>query len=357
MAPPSLERHPFGRTQAGESVELFTLASGNGIVVELLSYGGIVRRVLIPDRDGATTNVVLGLPTLDDYVQRNRPHFGALVGRLANRLGGGTFTLDGKRYEVDQNEGANSLHGGSLGFDKRVWGAEELLTGADSCTVVLSRTSPSGEMGYPGKLTALTGYTLTTAGTLRIEYTAETDAPTVVNLTNHTYWNLAGEGSGTIDEHLVTLAAGAYTPVDATLLPTGAIEPIAGTPLDFTTPTPIGARLQDDFEQLRLAGGYDFNYVLNRPHTTSLEPAATLRDPASGRTLEIWTTEPGIQLYSGNHLDGTLTGSDGAPHIRRAGVAFETQHFPDSPNRPEWPTTVLRPGEVFRSATEYRLSY
>ena len=353
---PSLEQHPFGTTPDGVGVDRFTLANGRGLVVELLTYGGIVRRVLAPDRAGESANIVLGLPTLDDYIQRNRPHFGALVGRLANRLGGGTFTLDGTRYEVDRNEGANSLHGGSLGFDKRVWGAEELLTEADLCTVVLSRTSPSGEMGYPGKLTVLAGYTLTADGTLRIEYTAETDAPTVVNLTNHTYWNLAGEGSGTVDEHVVTLAADGYTPVDATLLPTGTIEPVAGTPLDFTTPMPIGARLQDDFEQLRLGGGYDFNYVLNRRDTTSLEPAATLQDPASGRRLEIWTTEPGIQLYSGNHLDGTLTGTDGAPHIRRAGVAFETQHFPDSPNRPDWPTTVLRPGDVFRSATEYRLS-
>ena len=356
MAHPSLERHPFGRTPAGESVELFTLANGTGIVVELLSYGGIVRRVFVPGRDGAAANVVLGLASLDDYVHRNRPHFGALVGRLANRLAGGSFTLDGVRHQVDRNDGPNSLHGGSQGFDKQVWQAEELLTSGEWCTVVLGRTSESGEMGYPGRLTVLAGYTLTTAGTLRIEYTAETDAPTVVNLTNHTYWNLAGEGTGTVDAQVLALAADAYTPIDATLIPTGAIEPVAGTPLDFTQPSAIGARLEDDFAQLRLAAGYDFNYVLNRPDATSLVHAATLHDPASERELSVWTTEPGIQLYTGNQLDGTLTGTDGRRHVRHAGVALETQHFPDSPNRPEWPTTVLRPGEVFRSATEYRLS-
>jgi aldose 1-epimerase len=355
MAPPSLGRHPFGDLAEGESVELFTLSNGNGLTVELLSFGGIVHRILAPGRDGTTANIVLGLPTLDDYVHRNRPHFGALVGRLANRLAGGSFVLDGVRYQVDRNDGPNSLHGGSLGFDKRLWQVEELLTDPDWCTVVLGYTSESGEMGFPGRLTVLAGYTLTAGGVLRIEYTAETDAPTVVNLTNHSYWNLAGEGAGTIDDHVVTLAADAYTPVDDTLLPTGTIEPVAGTPLDFTVPTPIGARLAEDFEQLRLAGGYDFNYVLNRPDPTSLAWAATLHEPASGRELAIWTTEPGIQLYSGNHLDGTLAGTGGSPHIWRAGVAFETQHFPDSPNHPDWPTTILRPGEVFRSATEYRL--
>jgi aldose 1-epimerase len=353
MALPSLDRHPFGRLPGSESVELFTLANGNGLSVELLSYGGIVHRILAPGRDGTTANVVLGLPSLDDYVNRNRPHFGALVGRLANRLAGGSFVLDGVRYQVDRNDGPNSLHGGSLGFDRQLWQVEELLTEPDWCTVVLGRTSESGEMGFPGRLTVLAGYTLTTAGVLRIEYTAETDAPTVVNLTNHSYWNLAGEGAGTIDGHVLTLAANAYTPVDATLLPTGAIEPVTGTPLDFTYPAPIGERVGDDFEQLRLAGGYDFNYVLDRPDATSLVLAATLQEPLSGRELSIRTTEPGIQLYSGNHLDGTLTGTGGSPHVRRAGVAFETQHFPDSPNRPDWPTTTLRPGEVFRSATEY----
>jgi aldose 1-epimerase len=353
MALPSLDRHPFGVLAGGESVELFTLANGNGLTVELLSFGGILHRILATGRDGTTANIVLGLPSLDDYVHRNRPHFGALIGRLANRLANGSFVLDGLRCQIDTNDGPNSLHGGSLGFDKRLWQVAELLTDPDWCSVVLEYTSEAGEMGFPGRLTVLAGYTLTTDGVLRIEYTAETDAPTVVNLTNHSYWNLAGEGSGTIDDHIVTLAADAYTPVDGTLLPTGAIEPVAGTPLDFTRPASIGERLDDDFEQLHLAGGYDFNYVLDRPDATSLVHAATLQEPASGRELSIWTTEPGIQLYSGNHLDGTLTGTGGSPHVRRAGVAFETQHFPDSPNHANFPSTIVRPGQTFLSKTVY----
>jgi aldose 1-epimerase len=351
----SLEQHPFGTTPDGVAVDLFTLANGRGLVVELLTYGGIVRRVLAPGSDGTVANVVLGLPTLDDYVERNRPHFGALIGRYANRIANGSFVLDDVQRQVDQNEGANTLHGGSRGFDKRVWHAEALTPTATSVTVRLSYTSDSDEMGFPGTLTAYAAYTLTAEGVLRIDYSAETDAPTVVNLTNHTYWNLAGEGSGTVDAHVVTLAADAYTPVDATLIPTGAIEPVAGTPLDFTQPTPLGARLDEQFAQLELAGGYDFNYVLSAEQG-ALVHAATVVDPGSARQLSVWTTEPGIQLYSGNQLDGTLLGTDGKPHAKRAGFALETQHFPDSPNQPEWPTTVLRPGERFSSATEFRLS-
>jgi aldose 1-epimerase len=352
---PSLEQHPFGTTPRGESVELFTLANGRGLVVELLTYGGIVRRVLAPGSDGAVANIVLGLPTLDDYIERNRPYFGALIGRYANRIANGSFALDGVPRQLDQNEGANTLHGGARGFDKRLWHAEAHAPTATSVTVTLSYTSDSGEMGFPGTLTAHAACTLTTDGVLRIDYTAETDAPTVVNLTNHTYWNLAGEGRGTVDAHVVTLAADAYTPVDASLIPTGAIEPVAGTPLDFTQPTPLGARLEEQFAQLELAGGYDFNYVLGTPRPGALAHAATVVDPGSRRKLSVWTTEPGIQLYSGNHLDGTLLGTDGKPHVKRAGFALETQHFPDSPNRPEWPTTVLRPGELYRSTTEFRL--
>ncbi len=352
----SLDRHPFGSTPDGEPVELFTLANGNGVSVEVITYGGIVRRVLAPGRDGSTANVVLGLTTLNEYLHRNSPHFGALIGRYANRIAGGAFVLDGVPCQVTRNEGTNSLHSGPLGFDKRVWQAEAQPPTATSVTVTFTYTSAAGEMGFPGTLVAHATYTLTSDGVLRIDYTAETDAPTVVNLTNHTYWNLAGEGSGTIDAHLLTLAASTYTPVDATLIPTGAIEPVAGTPLDFTRPAEIGARVDENFKQLDLATGYDFNYVLDAPNPSAPAHAATLLDPVSGRTLEIWTTEPGIQLYSGNHLDGTLAGTDGRSHVRRSGVALETQHFPDSPNRPEWPTTALRPGERYRSTTEYRLS-
>jgi aldose 1-epimerase len=353
---PSLDRHPFGSTPDGEPIELFTLANGNGLSVEVITYGGIVRRVLAPGRDGSTANIVLGLTTLNEYLHRNGPHFGALIGRYANRIAGGAFVLDGVPYQLPRNEGKNSLHSGPIGFDKHVWQADALPATPNSVTVALSYTSASGEMGFPGTLVARAAYTLTTEGVLRIDYTAETDAATVVNLTNHTYWNLAGEGSGTIDAHVLTLAASTYTPVDATLIPTGAIEPVAGTPLDFTRPAEIGARVDENFGQLDLAAGYDFNYVLDAPDASAPAHAATLLDPVSGRALEVWTTEPGIQFYSGNHLDGTLAGTDGHLHIRRSGVALETQHFPDSPNRPEWPTTALRPGERYSSTTEYRLS-
>ena len=353
---PSLDRHPFGSTPDGEPIELFTLANGNGLSVEVISYGGIVRRVLAPGRDGSTANIVLGLTTLNEYLHRNGPHLGALIGRYANRIAGGAFVLDGMRFQLPRNEGKNSLHSGPIGFDKHVWLADALPATPDSVTVALRYTSASGEMGFPGTLVARAAYTLTTDGVLRIDYTAETDAPTVVNLTNHTYWNLACEGSGTIDGHVLTLAASTYTPVDATLIPTGAIEPVAGTPLDFTLPAEIGARVDENFGQLDLAAGYDFNYVLDAPDAVAPAHAATLLDPASGRTLEVWTTEPGIQFYSGNHLDGTLAGTGGHLHIQRSGVALETQHFPDSPNRPDWPTTALRPGERYRSTTEYRLS-
>ena len=353
---PSLDRHPFGSTPDGEPIELFTLANGNGLSVELITYGGIVRRILAPGRDGSSANIVLGLATLSDYLHRNGPHFGALIGRYANRIASGAFVLDGVPHQVSRNEGKNSLHSGPRGFDKHVWHAEVPAPAPTSVTVALTYTSVAGEMGFPGTLVAQAAYTLTAGGVLRIDYRAETDAPTVVNLTNHTYWNLAGEGSGTIDAHILKLAASTFTPIDATLIPTGAIEPVAGTPLDFTRPTAIGARIDESSRQLDLATGYDFNYVLDAPDASAPAHAATLLDPASGRTLEVWTTEPGIQLYSGNHLDGTLAGTDGRLHVRRSGVALETQHFPDSPNRPEWPTTALRPGEVYRSTTEYRLS-
>jgi len=353
---PSLERHPFGSTPDGEPVELFTLANGHGLSVEILTYGGIVRRVLAPGRDGSTANVVLGFATLTEYLHRNGPHLGALIGRYANRIAGGAFVLDGRPYHVVRNEGVNSLHSGPLGFDKRVWRADVPAPTPTSVSVALTYTSAAGEMGFPGTLAAHAVYTLTTDGALRIDYAAETDAPTVVNLTNHTYWNLAGEGSGTVDDHLLTLAASTYTPIDATLIPTGTIEPVDGTPLDFTRPTAIGARIDESSRQLDRAGGYDFNYVLDAPNPSAPAHAATLLDPVSGRMLEIWTTEPGIQLYSGNHLDGTLSGTNGSSHVRRSGVALETQHFPDSPNRPEWPTTALRPGERYSSTTEYRVS-
>ena len=340
---PSLDRHPFGSTPDGEPIELFTLANGNGLSVELITYGGIVRRILAPGRDGSSANIVLGLATLSDYLHRNGPHFGALIGRYANRIASGAFVLDGVPHQVSRNEGKNSLHSGPRGFDKHVWHAEVPAPAPTSVTVALTYTSVAGEMGFPGTLVAQAAYTLTAGGVLRIDYRAETDAPTVVNLTNHTYWNLAGEGSGTIDAHILKLAASTFTPIDATLIPTGAIEPVAGTPLDFTAPTAIGARVDEPFEQLVRAGGYDHHVVLDGDY-----PAARLVHPGSGRALEVETTEPGIQVYSGNHLAGV--------YCRRGGIALEPQHCPDSPNHPDFPSTVLRPGRVFASTTVYRLS-
>ena len=293
-------------------------------MAKILTYGGIVQELWAPDRDGKPANVVLGLPTLDDYVAENSPYFGAIIGRYANRIANGTFTLDGVTYRLPINDPPNSLHGGGEGFDSKIWTA----TALPPTRLRLHYTSPHGEEGYPGALSIDVTYTLTSENALKIDYHATTDRATVLNLTNHSYWNLCGEGSRPIDDHVLWLNADRYTPVDATLIPTGAIVPVAGTPFDFTKPTAIGDR------------GYDLNFVLNRPDGTTLVPAARVVDPASGRTLEIETTEPGIQLYSG----------------RSDGLALETQHYPDSPNQPSFPSTVLRPGQAFASTTVFRLS-
>jgi aldose 1-epimerase len=343
---------PFGVLQTREEVELYTLANAAGIVVEILTYGGIVRRVLAPDRKGGSANIVLGLATLDEYATDNSAYLGALIGRYANRLAGATSAPAGRRSRAPAHDGRNSLHGGTEGFDRRVWRASAPPASSERCGLTLAYTSAAGEMGYPGTLSVVVTYTLSAEGTLRIDYEAETDAPTIVNLTNHTYWNLAGEGSRSVDDHVLQVAATAYTPYDAALIPTGAIEPVAATPFDFGEPTPLGARSKDGVGH---SAGYDVNYVIDRRHPAELEFAAELHDPVSGRTLSVWTTEPGLQLYDGHLLDGTRTGTGGRPLGPRSGVALETQHFPDSPNRPAFPSTVLRPGEVFRSATEYRL--
>jgi aldose 1-epimerase len=331
---------PFGSLATGEEVDSYTLANG-GLVVEILTYGGIVRRVLAPDRDGRAANVVLGLESLDDYAADNSPYLGAIVGRYANRLADATFELDGTEYHVTANEGGNSIHGGAEGFDRRVWRATELR---DDCGVALAYTSPDGEMGYPGTLSVVVTYSLSDEGTLRIDYEAETDAPTIVNLTNHSYWNLGGEGSGPVDDHVLRVAASAQTPYGPGLIPTGEIEPVAGTALDFAEPAPLG-RGRVGFAH---SAGYDAYLVLDRRSPDDLEFAAELHDPASGRTLTVRTTEPGIQLYDGHKLDGS--------HEPRSGVALETMRFPDAVNRPAFPSPILRPGEIYRSTTEYRLS-
>jgi aldose 1-epimerase len=345
--PASLATRPFGTAPDGAAVDLYTLDSAAGVTVSVLTYGAAVQGLWAPDRYRRVDNVVLGFPSLADYLVAGGHYFGATVGRYANRIARGTFALDGVTYELPRNDGENSLHGGTVGFDKRIWRVSQAQAIGDRARLALRYTSRDGEMGYPGTLAVQVVYTLSSDGTLRLEYRAETDAPTVVNLTNHTYWNLAGEGSGTIDDHVLTLAAHRYTPVDSTLIPTGEVASVADTLLDFTRPSPIGPRIGD---------GYDHNFVIDRGDASSLVLAARVDEPTSGRRLEVHTTEPGLQFYSGNLLDDTLPGPSGRAYGRRHGFTLETQHFPDSPNQPRFPSTVLRPGEVFESTTIYRLS-
>jgi aldose 1-epimerase len=345
----------FGALDDGTVVQRWTLA-GDAMTVRVLTWGGIVQAVEVPDRDGRPANVALGFAGLEAYVRDNRPYFGALIGRYANRIAGGRFTLDGRTYRLPVNNPPNSLHGGTEGFDRRVWAATD-ASGEDAAGVELAYTSPDGEMGYPGTLTVRVRYTLGAGNELRIDYQATTDAPTHVNLTNHSYFNLAGEAAGTVDGHLLRLHADHYTPTDATNTPTGRVAPVAGTPFDFTSPHPIGERIHADDTQLRFGLGYDHNFVLRRaPAGADLAPAARVDDPASGRALEVATTEPGVQFYTGNFLDGTITGKRGQVYNKHAAFCLETQHFPDSPNHPNFPSTVLRPGETYRTTTVYGFS-
>jgi aldose 1-epimerase len=345
-----------GELADGTAVHRCTLANEQGMAVRILTYGGIVQAIEVPDRHGRRANVALGFASLDAYLEDNRPYFGALIGRYANRIAGGSFVLDGRTYRLPVNDPPNSLHGGTDGFDKRVWKAAEVADG-DAVGLELSHVSPDGEMGFPGTLAVRVRYRLNRRNELRIDYRASTDAPTHVNLTNHSYFNLSGEAAGSIEGHLLQLQADHYTPIDATSIPTGELAPVAGTPFDFTSPHRIGERLGDAHEQLAFGLGYDHNFVLNRsPGGQELPLAARVVDPASGRVLEVATSEPGVQFYSGNQLDGSLVGSGGVAYGRHGGFALETQHFPDSPNQPGFPSTVLRPGQVYRTATVYRFS-
>ena len=346
-------RDHFGRLPDGTAVERWTLTDNTGTTVCILTYGATLQTLTTPDRAGRRANVVLGFRDLGDYVERS-PYFGATIGRYANRIAAGSFVLSGRRHLLALNDPGrpNCLHGGERGFSAHVWQARGVQTDTGE-GVELTRVSPDGEEGFPGTLRATVTYTLA-AGCLRIEYRAETDAPTIVNLTNHTYFNLAGEGTGTILDHELTLAAAAFLPVDRNLLPRGGPAPVAGTPFDFTAPSPIGRRLWDPHDQLKISGGYDHCWVLDGGRTREPRPVARLADPGSGRVLELATTEPGIQVYTGNTLDGTLTGTSGADYVPYAGVALETQHYPDSPNHPDFPPAHLYPGTEYHSVTTMR---
>jgi aldose 1-epimerase len=346
----TVHKSDYGKTADGTAVDLYTLSNANGVVAKVITYGAIVTELHAPDKDGKLADVVLGCPDLKTY-EAGHPFFGAIAGRVANRIAGGKFTLDGKGYRLAVNNGPNTLHGGRRGFDKYVWHAEP-VEGAHGPAVRLTRTSPDGEEGFPGNLKVAVTYTLTDDNGLRIDYEATTDKATPVNLTNHSYFNLAGQGSGTILDQVMMIAADKYTPADATLIPTGKIEPVQGTPFDFTRPTAIGAR----FKELKgNPAGYDLNYVLNA-HGKLSELAARARDPKSGRVLEMYTTEPGVQLYTANFLDGTQKGMGGVTYPRYAGFCLEAQHFPDAIHHDNFPSVVLKPGDTYRQTTIYKVS-
>ena len=337
---------PFGTLPDGSPVIRYTLSRPGGLTLRVLTYGGIVQSLEVPDAHGDVANVVLGFASLHEYLASDNTYFGGLIGRFANRLAGGRFSLDDKSYTVDVNAAGNCLHGGRSGFDKRLWHAEPLSDNE----LRLSLTSPDGDQGFPGRLNVEVTYSLLDSG-VRIDYRATTDAPTVVNLTNHSYFNLAGEGSGSVEAHTLVIDADEFTPVNPVLIPTGEVAAVAGTPLDLRRETTIGARLRDPHPQLLAAKGYDHNYVLRG---TGLRRAARLADPATGRVLEVLTDQPGLQLYSGNFLDGSHVGTGRRAYRQGDGLALETQHFPDSPNHPAFPSTVLRPGQLFATSTTWQ---
>ncbi|HEY3287482.1 MAG TPA: aldose epimerase family protein [Gemmatimonadaceae bacterium] len=342
----AMTRAPFGTAPGGEAVDLITLTNAHGVELRAMTYGAIIVSLRVPDRTGQLGDVVLGYDSLAGYV-KSSPYFGAVVGRYGNRIAKGKFALDGKTYTLAVNNGPNALHGGLKGFDKVVWSADTVRS-AHGVGIKFRYLSKDGEEGYPGNLDATVTYTLTDNNEVEIGYEATTDKATPVNLTQHSYFNLAGKGD--ILAHVLTLNADRFTPVDSTLIPTGELAPVAGTPFDFTAPHAIGERIGADHQQLKYGGGYDHNFVLSRSDT-GLTLAAVLKEPSTGRTLEVRTTEPGVQFYSGNFLDGTLTGKGGVVYQHRTGMCLETQHFPDSPNQKTFPSTILRPGETFRSKT------
>src|SRR5574338_121688 len=353
IAAAQVTKEPFGKTPDGQQVDLYTLRNAHGVEAKITNYGGIVVSLKVPDRNRKFDDVVLGFNDLDSYL-KGHPYFGALIGRYGNRIAKGRFTLNGVEYKLAVNNGDNHLHGGLKGFDKVVWTSHEIKTKAGPA-VALTYLSKDGEEGYPGNLNVRVVYTLTNNNELKIDYTVTTDKDTVQNLTHHSYFNLAGEGNGDILNQLVTINANRFVPTDAGSIPTGELKNVAGTPFDFLKATAIGARINQDDEQLKFGNGYDHTWVINgRPGVMRL--AASAYEPGSGREMQVWTTEPGVQFYTGNFLDGTLTGKSGKIYARRTGFCFETQHYPDSPNQPSFPTTVLRKGKTYKSTTIYRFS-
>jgi aldose 1-epimerase len=352
-----VSKKPFGKTPDGTPVDIYTLRNSSGMEATISTYGGIVTSLKVPDKDGKLGDVVLGFDKLDGYVSdsylKSCPYFGALIGRYGNRIAKGQFTLDGQTNTLAINNPPNSLHGGLKGFDKVVWKASPIDTYVGS-GLQLTYLSKDGEEGYPGNLSVTAIYTVTEKNELQLELTAKTDKDTVVNLTHHSYFNL--RGSGDVLSHVVQIDADNITPVDSTLIPTGELKPVAGTPLDFRTPTAIGARIDDtNDDQIRFANGYDHNFVLNK-QPGEFAKAATVTEPESGRVMEVWTTAPGVQFYTGNFLDGTIKGKRGQVYQFRDAFCFEPQHFPDSPNHPNFPTTELKPGEIYKNIIIYKFS-
>jgi aldose 1-epimerase len=346
----AIQQQPFG-AHDGKPITLYTLTNSHGIEVRAMNYGGILVSIRVPDRKGEFADVVLGHDSLQGY-EPNPPYIGAIIGRYANRIANGSFALDGKTYTLPKNDGPNTLHGGvSKTFDRVVWDGE--TKGKNE--VVFTYLSHDGDDGFPGNVKVRVSYTLTDGNALLIDYEATSDKATPINLTNHSYFNLAGEGNGDILNHQIMINADRFTPVNKNLIPTGELRPVKGTPLDFTKPTKIGARIDDNYEQLTLAHGYDHNFVINqKPEQNGLKLAARVYEPTSGRTLEVWTTQPGIQFYTGNFLDGSVVGKQGHVYKRRYAFCLETQHFPDSPNHPDFPNTILRPGETFHEKAVFK---
>ena len=352
-APDTITQKSWGTAPDGSAVTLYTLTNAHGVQAKITNYGGIVTSLIVPDRQGKRADVVLGYDTLTGYVKNvNNPYFGALIGRYANRIAKGKFTLDSQIYTLATNNGVNSLHGGKIGFDKVVWKAEP-VPAANGVGLSLRYLSKDGEEGYPGNLAAHVVYTLTDDNALRMDFTAVTDKDTVVNLTNHSYFNLNGAGSGTILDTRLMLNADRYTPIDPTSIPLGPLSPVAGTPFDFRRPMSIGARINQKNMQLKNGAGYDHNFVLNG---NGLRMSARAYSPKSGRILTEYTTEPGVQLYTSNFLDGKNIGKGGKPYAYRSAFCLEAQHFPDSPNHPRFPTTTLKPGQVYHQTTIYQFS-